>query len=112
MTFHLWRCFVIAWKTISHLGFQDVLEALPKYQYKWFKSLGKKQKQLIRQIIRDEFKHVRESTLLKAAREGKLKKIVKTGLKKLKKEKFLASICFSGESTVQTRRGGIKWNQL
>ena len=43
-------------KTSLHSGFQDVLEALPKDQYKWFKSLDKKQKKFIRQMLSDEFK--------------------------------------------------------
>ena len=63
------------------------------------------------------------SKLLKAARKGKFETIVKTKLEELKKSKsvntrmldiiinILPGICFSGESTVQTTRGGTKWNQ-
>merc|ERR1711974_265778 len=73
-------------------GFHDVLEVLPKEQYNWFKSLDKDQKQLLKQILSDEFKYDRKvvdrhcspfSKLLKAARNGKVETIIKTKLEKL-----------------------------
>ena len=59
------------------------------------------------------------SKLLKAARNGKFEKVIKTKMEKLKKSSgvstrmldlivnILPGICFSGTSTVKTRRGAI-----